>query len=127
MRIYVASNWASQVRMQGIKFKLEEMGHEVCSGWLEEDNAQAMSTLTPKKMKLYSHRDLGEIMTADLLIIDTGEESNTGGREVEYGVALALGKLVWVVGPVRNIFHSVPRHQFNDWGLVFAHLARCSK
>lgn len=71
---------------------------------------------------MYSYRDAGEIVTADLLIIDTQEESCSGGREVEYGMALALGKPVWVVGPHRNIFHSVCRRQFDDWAPVLKEL-----
>ena len=94
----------------------------MCSNWLSESSAQAFADLTVKQRRTYSYRDIGEVVTADLLIIDTQEESCSGGREVEYGMALALGKSVWVVGPERNIFHSVPRRQFDTWEMAIEEL-----
>ncbi len=98
------------------------LGHTVCSNWLSEDNAQAFSELTTKRRQMYSYRDIGEVVSCDLLIIDTAEESTSGGREVEYGMALALGKSVWVIGPDRNIFHSVCRRRFDDWQMALKEL-----
>jgi hypothetical protein len=108
--------------MRKVKASLERMGHTICNGWLEESNAQELSTLTDRKRRVYSYRDIGEIVSVDLLVIDTQEESSSGGREVEYGMALAFGKPVWVVGPQRNIFHSVCRRQFDDWEPVLKEL-----
>ncbi len=59
-------------------------------------------------------RDCGELFDCHLFIIDTLDDSNTGGREVEYGLAVGAGKEVWRVGPVRNIFHLSAR-AFSSW------------
>jgi len=115
LRIYLASNHQSQDRLKIVKEMLLERGHTVCSNWLTEGTAQAMEVLTEDQRQLFSYRDLGEILSADLLILDTREQSVSGGREVEYGAALALGKLVWRVGPARNVFHSIPRRSFDSW------------
>lgn len=122
MRIYLASNWQSQSRIRKVRDSLVRLGHTVCSNWLSEDNAQAFSELTTKRRQMYSYRDIGEVVSCDLLIIDTAEESTSGGREVEYGMALALGKSVWVIGPDRNIFHSVCRRRFDDWQMALKEL-----
>lgn len=112
--------------MRKIRESLERLGHTVCSNWLSEDNAQAFDDLSEKRRRTYSYRDIGEVVTADLLIVDTQEVSQSGGREVEYGMALALGKSVWVVGPQRNIFHAVPRRQFDTWEDALKELANDS-
>lgn len=124
MRIYVASNSGSQARMQVIKKDLEALGHVVCSSWLQEKGAPAMDRLSDEQRRGLACRDLGEIVTADLLIVDTFESADSTGREVEYGAAMALGKKVWRVGPARNIFHTVARKTFSDWKEALGELRR---
>lgn len=122
MIFYVGANWASQQRMRNVRDVLRSLGHAVRASWLDEESAQAFDTLTPTQRAEYSYRDLGEILSADALTIDTLYESNTGGREVEFGVAIATAKQTWLVGPERNIFHTIAKRQFGDWGEVFAYL-----
>ncbi len=114
MRVYLASNFASQDRMKGVRRMLERLGHEVTSTWLDEDGAQSYE-LNPQFGPGYAIRDRGEVEASDILILDTLEQSNTGGREVELGLALATGKRTWRVGPARNIFHTVVGATFDDW------------
>lgn len=121
MRIYLASNFGSQSRLRPIRTNLERLGHEVVSTWLDEPGAQSFE-LNPDKGPGYSLRDLGEVASCDLLIIDTQEESCTGGREVEYGAALVQGKQLWRVGPSRNIFHTIAHRVFSNWNECYANL-----
>lgn len=67
-------------------------------------------------------RDLREVQRADLLILDTIDESNTGGREVEMGSALSMETTIWRVGPVRNIFHELAEREFTDWDEILREL-----
>lgn len=62
-------------------------------------------------------KDLCEIRSADLLILDTAEASERGGKEVEFGFALGhyQGKLVWIVGAARNVFHHLADKRFDTW------------
>ena len=121
MKIYLASNFKSQERMRFVRQVIESQGHSVVSTWLDEDGAQAYE-LHPERGPGYSLRDLGEVADCDLLIIDTQEESATGGREVEYGAALVQGKQLWRVGPARNIFHTIAHRVFSSWGHCYIDL-----
>ena len=56
-----------------------------------------------------------ELSEADFLILDTLDETRTGGREVEFGHALAWGIPVIRVGPARNLFHHRARRVYNAW------------
>jgi hypothetical protein len=52
-----------------------------------------------------------------VVAIFTDPPSSTGGYHVELGYALGLGKPIHVVGPVHNIFYSLPhitRHESVD-------------
>jgi hypothetical protein len=64
-------------------------------------------------------------MAADAVIIFTEIPNTvlaTGGRHVEFGLALAQGKRVIVVGPRENVFHYLlPESQvFATWNQAFA-------
>lgn len=51
---------------------------------------------------------MDEIRASDILLYLSEKEDNPwgrGGRHVEFGYALGLDKLIWVIGPLENIFH----------------------
>lgn len=100
---------------------LEDLGHNVISTWLDEDDAQSYE-LHPARGPGYALRDRGEIEASNMLIIDTIEESSSGGREVELGLALAGFKRTWRVGPARNIFHTIVQQDFPDWESAYENL-----
>jgi hypothetical protein len=92
------------------------MGHDVVSTWLDEAiPPPGMSKSTfDRKLGL---KDLAESASADLVIVDLLEPSTTGGRYVEYG--LALGRFqrqsVWLVGPLEGVFHYLADASFETW------------
>jgi len=59
--------------------------------------------------------DVRDLCRSDLLILDTFDESNTGGRDFETGLLFGLTQRVWIVGPMRNIFHTLAAKGFHDW------------
>jgi hypothetical protein len=56
-----------------------------------------------------------DIGAADLVIRFLHDASRTGGADTEVGLALAAGKLLWIVGPYRNIFHRLADRRFDTW------------
>lgn len=110
--IYIAARVTARHRLLKIKDDLQARGIRVSSSWL----TRAQDYPVPREVALEeSNRDLREVGEADLLIIDTLDESPTGGREVECGYALALSIPVWRVGPVRNLFHEMAEYAYDSW------------
>ncbi len=110
--------------MCAVRIALEQLGHTIISTWLDEEGGQSYE-LNPTRGPGYALRDMAEVnLEADLLIIDTLEESKTGGREVELGMALARMKRTWRVGPARNIFHTITQRHYTSWEEVYADLRR---
>lgn len=72
--------------------------------------------------KLFAGRDLEDIAAADGFLFFAEDPQigiPRGGRHVEFGLALALAKVVEVIGPSENIFHLLPDvvhfASFEDW------------
>lgn len=115
-KIYIASFFNTRQRLRPIRDELWKLGYEITSTWLDE-------TAKPHGMKLHEFfrklaiKDIAEIYRADILIIDTIDVTPRGGREVEFGVALGSfqNKLLYLVGPTRNVFHELVDQAFVDW------------
>lgn len=62
-------------------------------------------------------KDLAELKSADLAIIDLFDPSTTGGRDTELGFALGnfSAKQIYTVGPVKSVFHELVDRQYSSW------------
>jgi len=114
---YIAGKWTARRRIRKWAEKVNALpGYHVTSSWLK--------TKKPYPPVLeQAYKDQDEVLHSSLLILDTLDESNTGGREVEFGLALEGGHIIYLVGPVRNIFHTMATRQFDTWPKLMGHLS----
>jgi len=130
LNIYIAGWFGAKDRLRKERDRIHALGvGAVVSTWLDEETAAPEAPgetfvigATPEQCREYAVRDLGEVRYSDLLILDTIDVNPRGGREVEYGAAVISGLALWVVGPRRNVFHSVAHRQFNAWSGAVAAL-----
>lgn len=102
MKVYIAAPY--QLRDNAIRAMntLHAMGHIVTSCWLLEAEDDGPDS---------AQKDLDDIAAADALVLLHPEEwhqKGTGGRHVEFGYALALGKKIILLGQRTNNFHRLP-------------------
>lgn len=116
IKIYIASKFESAPRIRREAAQLQAKGHRIVSTWTNEVVSREEADAIPQYREQAARRDVEEVLDADLFIIDTLDESNTGGRDVELGIMLARRSMVSFssrageirrVGPARNIFHSL--------------------
>lgn len=116
MKVYIAASFASRERLRPYADALWKMGYEVVSSWLDEVSKPPfmMDDEFNKKLAL---KDLCELSSADIVIVDTIQRSSTGGSDTEYGFGMGQfhRKSVWVVGPKRSVFHQLCDRHFNTW------------
>ena len=118
MTIYIAGKFSARYRLRPYKTVLEGLGYTVSSSWLDQPEDVGPSSM-PKNHVLAiqeAQRDLIEVRQANIFLLDTLDESNTGGREVELGYALHNDYMkVIIVGPLRNVFHTIVTEHYNTW------------
>jgi hypothetical protein len=130
--VYIAARFDTRARLlEEVVAPLQEAGHQVTSRWLHEHNAN--SVLGPEELAsdvsagvIPGTECLEDIKRADVVVVFTTEPSSTGGYQVETGYALGLDKPIQVVGPVLNVFHTLPaitRHEtiadfLQAWGAL---------
>ena len=105
MKIYVAALYSTKDTEATLaKRVIEGAGHECTSQWItggEDGRSRSEAAIM----------DLNDVWRADALILLTlplGTLYKGGGRCVEFGYALGLGKKVAVVGDYENIFCHLP-------------------
>ena len=128
MKIYIASFFDDRHRLRPHADVLWAKGHEVVSTWLNEV-ARAENMTTEEFWRKLAIKDLAEINACDALILDTFSVTPRGGREVELGFALGRfqSKLVYLVGPVRNVFHTLVDRKFDTWDALLATIPDITK
>jgi hypothetical protein len=112
--VYVAGRFdAREQLLQEVVGPLHLAGHEVTSRWLFAhsnapvlDAANLAANLTAGVVP--GTECLDDIKQADAVAVFTDAPSSTGGYHVELGYALGLGKPIQVVGPVLNLFQTLP-------------------
>ncbi len=121
MKFYIAAKFKARHRIKAYNQRIESLGLVNTCPWFlmdTDDSADedSLGGYSREESAVMADRDLSGVREADIFILDTIDATETGGREVELGAALILGKLILHVGPVRNLFHMHPGvHDFLDW------------
>lgn len=109
MRVYVASKFEEHVRAREVMSLLESWGHEITFDW--------GSVARPDAQK--SDMDLQGVLDADALVCVFEKDLAYRGAWVEFGVALGLGKPIYVLGDAMDgkcVFLAHPSI-YHGWGV----------
>jgi len=123
-KVYLASTYSRHLEMQEIRRFLSHFGIEVTSRWINGDHTLETDELLGSAIAhRFAEEDLQDLQDADTIISFTGTGNRgRGGRHVEFGYALAIGKRLLIVGSLENVFHCLPVvewfetiEQFKSW------------
>ena len=119
MILYLAARYSRKAEILKHAEEFVAAGHTVSATWFDEphDGQTQLNEVSEDLLKVYAQRDLDEIRQADALVFYSESDqtmNRRGGRHVEFGYALALGKMIFVVGPHENIFHYLPNVKHFD-------------
>ena len=107
MRIYIASR--DQAAGRKLRDLLTGSGYSVASRWLEIADYTSLPDDEAGR-RIAATDDLEDVRDSDILLLRAEPDGAfvPGGKHVETGVALALGKPVVVLGRPENVFHWHP-------------------
>lgn len=110
MKLYLAGRYSQKDEISVYARDLEKRGAIVTSSWLQEPHNPNtnLHDVSDDLLEKYQKVDLDDIRRADGMVFFSQPPTVPtlrGGRHVEFGYALALGKPILVYGPKENIFH----------------------
>ena len=100
MNLYLASS--SQHDALSLAKVLVSAGHVITSSWVYKP-LKRTSEYTDDQRTAIAVRNLSDITASDVLILLGNRFLCPGGKHVEVGYALGVGKPVWVLGPRENL------------------------
>lgn len=112
MKVYLAGRFSTRNRLFNLGKCLESYGHVIVSRWslptsdhvkpvgLSEQASNAERTR-------FAIEDIDDIDQCDWVVslMEEPRNNSRGGRHVEFGYALALGKKLTIIGPRETVFH----------------------
>ena len=126
MKIYVSGTFTSQARLRPMADHLRKLGHEITGTWLYE--AQRPGHLAPPHWRTaLANKDIAEVYGAECIVLDLNDESTTGGRYTEWGVACHPTSLMlrYTVGgdqhKLEGVFMAKAHRHFENWDELFAY------
>lgn len=106
MRAYIAAPWDNKPEAARIREHLATMDIGCTATWIDIDLEAGYFAARPEEESV---RDFDEVAWADLFFMYVPDpDTSRGGRDVELGLALALGKLIVLIGTRRCVFHFHP-------------------
>lgn len=114
MRIYIAASATNFQRGKDLAEHVRSWGYSTSSIWHDLDNVGYEHEKIIDDIEIESDMsskaiiDEEHVRAADVLVIITGDTLTRGGRHSECGMAIALGKRVYLLGPREQVFHWHP-------------------
>ena len=118
MKIYLAARFSRKDELNGHADQLRATGHEVTSRWLtgaHEWSGVADNEIPAADQARFAREDIEDIDRADVIVCFTEAPHAgpaRGGRHVEAGYALGIGKRILAVGWRENVFYALPQVEF---------------
>lgn len=138
-KVYLASRYSRHDEMRGVRDVLGSLaGIKVTSRWIDchtdvvgdfkESFTVEFLAEHPEKCAPLGQHDLDDIRAADTVISFTSSDGGKGGRHVEFGYALALGKRCIVIGPREHVFHTLTEVEwYPNWARFVMAVARAHR
>ncbi len=116
MRIYLAARFSRRHECHALGKELEKMGHVIVSRWTMPNSDHVIPVgqseqAADKERERFAMEDYEDLLDAQwtISLTETPRNNSRGGRHVEFGMAIALGHTLTVIGPRETVFHHLPQ------------------
>ena len=97
MKFYIGGKWYDKKAIQSVMQQVRQAGHTITHDWT---TYEAKYTDKAQKMTVCSAKDIEGVRNCDIFVaLMTDPEYPYRGTFTELGAAIALGKMVYVIGP----------------------------
>jgi len=113
--IYLAARFSRRHEANALANELKDRGHSITSRWVlpHLDNVEPIgpsAQAADEARALFAQEDIDDILACDTVVslMEEPRSNGRGGRHVEFGIGLGLGKRLVIIGPRETVFHHLP-------------------
>ena len=121
MKVYIAARFSRRAEAHRLAQFLKEYGHTITSRWVLPDTDHVLPTglsdqASDAERQRFALEDYDDVMAAQwcVSLMEEPRNNSRGGRHVEFGMAVALGQFLTIIGPRETVFHHLPDVQHFD-------------
>ena len=130
--IYLAARFSQRPECNALAHRLKALGCTITSRWVRPDDDHVLPTglsrqAEDSERRRFAMEDCEDVRASDWIVSLQGEprSGGRGGRHIEFGYALALGKRMVSIGPRETVFHHMDEvEQFDTADEFIASLAQ---
>lgn len=136
MIFYLAARYSRHKELQEYAKDIQSLGriHMVRSRWIwgnhQIDDKGLSIEAKREERERFAKEDFEDLLHSGVVISFTEKPrsvNSRGGRHVEFGIAIGLGKKCVVIGPRENVFHCLPEIiVYEKWSDYFDYLKSIS-
>jgi nucleoside 2-deoxyribosyltransferase len=112
MKFYIAARFSRRPECNALSHKLRALGHEITSRWVLPNSDHVAPTglsaqAADRERQRFATEDCQDVYDCDAVVslMEEPRSNSRGGRHVEFGYGLGLGKTMYVIGPRETVFH----------------------
>lgn len=115
-RVYLAADFARRSEICGYGIRTEQRGHTVTAQWLKKDTDSSKPGVTDEQRLLWATMEREDVRTSSVFILFTTGQLTRGGRQTEWGMAVAYGvPKLFIVGPQEHLFQCFATYRFDNF------------
>lgn len=115
-KIYIAARFSRRPECNALAHELKALGHIITSRWVKPECDHVMPTglsrqAEDSERQRFALEDVEDVLAADwcISLMEEPRSNTRGGRHIEFGMALALGQRLSIIGPRETVFHHLPQ------------------
>lgn len=115
MKVYIAARFSRRPEANDLAQELKALGHTITSRWVKPDANHLLPTglsaqAADGERRRFALEDLEDVADCDwcVSLMEEPRSNSRGGRHVEFGIAVGMGKKLSIIGPRETVFHHLP-------------------
>jgi len=119
--IYIAARFSRRPECNQLAHALKDRGAVITSRWVKPDCDHVLPTGLSRQAEDHERQrfaleDVDDVRAANwtISLMEEPRSNTRGGRHIEFGLALALGHRLTIIGPRETVFHHLPHVEHYD-------------
>lgn len=120
-RVYLAARFSRRHECHALGQILQAHGCTITSRWTKPEADHVLPTgisrqAADHERQRFALEDMDDVRAANwtISLMEEPRSNTRGGRHIEFGVALALGHRLTIIGPRETVFHHLPHVEHFD-------------
>ncbi len=112
MKVYISARFSRRPECNALAHKLQALGHTITSRWVKPECDHVLPTglsaqAADSEHQRFAREDVADVQACDAVVslMEEPRNNSRGGRHIEFGIGLALGKALYCIGPRETVFH----------------------